>query len=139
MNKYFSCALPLTLAGLMLSGAGFSGSRENTSIMRECRSLTNTLNQLVQKKQQDICSGDITNVSNYVEKAFFQLDKGETARALAFIKYAQLELADIGSTRSYCTHMAIEVKPALSRIKVLGNQLEELAKSGEKLKGANSL
>lgn len=139
MNKYFSCALPLTLAGLMLSETGFSGSRENTSLMRECHSLTSLLNQLIEEKPHDVCAGDIANVSNYVEKAFFQIDKGETARALPFMKYAQLELADISSTRSYCAHMATEVKPALSRIKILGNQLEELAKSGEKLKGANSL
>ncbi|HAU1387056.1 TPA: hypothetical protein KKX58_001644 [Legionella pneumophila] len=139
MNKHIFRALPLTLAGLMLSGTGFSESRESTSIMRECRSLISTLNRLVKEKPHDVCAGDIANVSNYVEKAFFQLNKGEIVLSLAFMKYAQLELADISSTRSYCTHMAIEVKPALSRIKVLGNQLEELAKSGEKLNGANSL
>ncbi|HGD2626285.1 TPA: hypothetical protein ACI3W2_002689 [Legionella pneumophila] len=118
----------MTLAALLLCGSlqnycyahGFNKSQ----LISECQTISTHLHQLAKENPNNYCIGDIEGVANSLARVGEQLGLDEPETILAAIKYAELELKQIKSNRSYCAQFTSMINPIIHEVKNTGDQME---------------
>lgn len=121
-------AVKLTLVALFLGGTlqnyCYAHGFNRMQFVSECQTISTHLHQLAKENPNSYCVGDIESVANSLERAGQKLAHDKPEMILAEIKYAELELKQIKTNRSYCTQFTSLISPIINEVKNTGYELE---------------
>lgn len=95
----------------------------NQSLAEECHYTEQELQRFIYDLPNDICRGDVEVAAAYLDSASYKLRKDKASEAQTALMYAQHELQDISSKRSYCSNFAPKVKSVLARVIRINSQI----------------
>lgn len=123
----------MTLVALFLGGFlqdyCYAHGFTRMQLVSECQTISTHLRQLAKENPSSYCAGDIENVANSLERSGQNLKHDKPETILAAIKYAELELKQIKSYRSYCTQFTSLINPIIHEVKNTGDELEDFMDS----------
>lgn len=121
-------AVKITLAALFLCGFlqnyCYAHGFNRTQLINECQTISTHLRQLARGNPDSYCIGDIEGVANSLERVGQKLGHDKPETILAAIKYAELELKQIKSNRSYCAQFTSTISPIIHEVKNTGDEME---------------
>lgn len=117
-------ALTILLIGSPLQHYCYANEFNGSNIAIECKKISTHLRELTRINPESYCTGDIESVANSLEQTGKQLIHNTPEKILAAIKYAELELKQIKSNRSYCAQFTSLMNPIINEVKNTGHEIE---------------
>ncbi len=96
---------------------------------KQCFDISYQLKTIAQLNSEDLCAGDVTVASSYIESTARELLYGRNKKALVTLAYGQNELKEISNVRSYCAYLSSEVRSYLAKVILIKNELENATSS----------
>jgi hypothetical protein len=113
----------LTMA-MLVAQTSSANSLNNNDLERRVFEMANQLNRISEVNQNDLCAGDVKVAAAYIESTGYELKHDNHLSALTLLTYAQNELKEISNIRTYCAHIATEVKPYFAKVILMKSELE---------------
>jgi hypothetical protein len=108
---------------LIVSQASFA-TGDNQQLGRHSLRVAEYLNEIAQVNDKDMCAGDVRIAAAYLQSAGNALSRDKVQSASVSLVYAQNELKEISSARSYCAKIAAQVKPYFVKVILIKSALE---------------
>lgn len=86
------------------------------------------MSELIERKAQDVCSGDVSVAAAYLDATGVKVWNGRYEEAKASLYYAENELQGIAYSRPYCANLAPLVKPYVAKVIRISADLDVLQK-----------
>ena len=116
MKKVMVCVIPVFLAGITLSHAGFVAKIDSDSTAKKCEVLGRRVLNIAATENTYSCEGDVKASGIALQEAGRRLKSYNFEQAFRYLKIAEHTLTDVFEQRQFCSYFSPRVKLSLDEI-----------------------